>query len=272
MITKETEMIPNTDLFNALKELQSLRKATIKMQIKMNNSCKALVARFIGYQPDMEEEDREKKWRLAGKIIKLVEKNKPIEDGFSQVIPFIKQNQNARSGYDAYREGIEAQMVELTLTLPYAEWFISLRGFTAMTLARILGESGDLLNYANPGKLWKRFALHVHKGHAPSSYKCSKWVGGHKPDSEEWIEISNVSQRRAEIYSIVQISAIQCGNPEYKAIYDDRKLYENERNPEIKPIHAHKRAHRYVAKRILKDLWKKAHGQREESEWIHTSE
>lgn len=256
-----TAIVPTTDLFNVLKELQSLRKAAIRMQIKMNNGCQALVARFIGYQPNMTKKERDEVWDKAGKIVHRVERNKPIDENFDCVISFIKQNQNARSGYDAYRDDIQEQMVELVSSLPYTEWFASMRGFSELALARILGESGDLKNYSNPGKLWKRFALHVYNGYAPSSYGVSDWVDGYVPSKKEWIEISNVAQRRAEIYSIIQVGVVQCRNPEYRTVFDERKTYEKERNPEIRDGHAHKRAHRYVAKRLLRDLWKKVHNQ-----------
>jgi len=252
-----------SDVFQTLKELQSLRKSSIKMQIKMNNGCQALVARFFGYQTTMDEKSRKKVWAAAGKVIKAVEKNKPapFPEDFranpDDVIAFIKQTQQARIGYDVYRAGIESRMETLAKTLPYYSWFASKKGFTAMGLARIVGESGDLLGYSNPGKLWKRFALHVHKGQAPSAYTNPKWRN-HTPDDQEWVEISNVRHRRAEIFSIVDVGAIQCGNPEYRALYDERKAYEKEKNPEITDDHAHKRAHRYVAKRLLRELWVEA--------------
>jgi hypothetical protein len=42
---------------------------------------------------------------------------------------------------------------------------------------------------------------------------------------------------------------------EYGRVYLDRKKYEIDRNPEIKPIIAHRRAQRYMEKKLLKDLW-----------------
>ena len=43
----------------------------------------------------------------------------------------------------------------------------------------------------------------------------------------------------------------------YREVYDARKAYELERNPEIKPIVAHRRAQRYMEKRLLKHLWQR---------------
>ena len=48
------------------------------------------------------------------------------------------------------------------------------------------------------------------------------------------------------------------GGP-YRLLYTDRKAYELARG--LKKSHAHMRAVRYVAKRILRDVWRIWHGQ-----------
>ena len=42
---------------------------------------------------------------------------------------------------------------------------------------------------------------------------------------------------------------------EYRTIYLERKAYELAREPEMKPIKAHRRAQRVMEKRLLKKLW-----------------
>ena len=70
------------------------------------------------------------------------------------------------------------------------------------------------------------------------------------------------SPRRRSVMWNIGDPMIKCSIREGKAIspygqiYLDRKAYEVARNPEIKPIHAHRRAQRYMEKRLLKDLWK----------------
>jgi hypothetical protein len=42
----------------------------------------------------------------------------------------------------------------------------------------------------------------------------------------------------------------------YRTFYLRRKEYELQRDPEMKPIKAHRRAQRYMEKRLLRDLWR----------------
>ena len=147
---------------------------------------------------------------------------------------------DARRGIERHRKAVEKRLSKLAEALPVAPWVKGTRGVGLASLAAIVGEAGDLSNYANPAKLWKRMGLAV------------------MPDGRQR-RISGVaaldhgySPARRSVMWNVGACIVKAGGP-LKAVYDARKLYEAER---VKTkMHAHNRAQRYVEKRFLRELW-----------------
>jgi hypothetical protein len=110
-----------------------------------------------------------------------------------------------------------------------------------LSLAAIVGEAGDLSNYANPAKLWKRLGLAV----MPDGTRQRRVTG------VEGLEHGYSPARRSVVWNI-GACIVKAGGP-LKAVYDARKVYETPR-VETKG-HAHNRAQRYVEKRFVRDLW-----------------
>ncbi len=142
----------------------------------------------------------------------------------------------------AQRE-IEKPLEKLVKTLPVWPWVQAQRGFGALSFAVVVGEAGDIGSYANPGKLWKRMGLAVFDG--KSQRKSA--------NKEEALRQGYSPQRRSFMY-VVGDCLIKAGG-DYKAVYDARKAYEVARDPEIAKLHAHRRAQRYMEKRLLRNLW-----------------
>lgn len=153
----------------------------------------------------------------------------------------------------------------LARQLPVVQWAESIRGFALPSLAAIVGEAGDLSWYRNPAKLWKRFSLHV------IGVKASKRVKGDA--TQEF-----VPRRRAEMH-VIGDNLVRAGGP-YADLYRARKVYEIEKlaaqgigvKPEsqisekdrdkfMSAGQVHKRALRYIEKRLLVNLWRVWHGQ-----------
>jgi hypothetical protein len=122
------------------------------------------------------------------------------------------------------------------------------RGFGAGSLAVIVAEAGDLGNYVSVAKLWKRLGLAV-----MGDVRQGGLSKGASKDA--WIEHGYSPKRRSRMWNIGD--ALIKGNRDgrYRTFYLARKEYEVARNPEISKIHAHRRAQRYMEKRLLKDLW-----------------
>lgn len=231
----------------ALRELQAQRVATIRAEIRLANQVRALVRRTLGWQADLPEKERTRINGLAGKIVAAVRAGKPVDPEHSgcveAVSAFILGMDRAMVEVESYRSKLEKTMTAHAKALPvWSAWCEELRGFGAMSLAVIVGEAGDLCDYANPGKLWKRMGL------APkASYRmvCK--------DGTEGFTIPK--RRRSCMWNVGDVF-VKVGADEYRQLYDARKAYEHERDPEMSKMHAHRRAQRYMEKRLLRDLWR----------------
>ena len=159
---------------------------------------------------------------------------------------------DAKSGADIWvkREKAALKLMEkLAKELPVWQSFgADIRGFGAASLAVIVGEAGDLSNYATHSKLWKRMGLAVMDGIRQGG--LAKGAG-----AEAWIEHGYNPVRRSQMWNIGD--TIIKGNRDgyYRTVYLDRKAFELARDPEMQPMKAHRRAQRYLEKRLLKRLW-----------------
>jgi hypothetical protein len=253
---------------DAIRELQSRRTATLKAILRQDNATGALVRRRLGWSPDLDVKQAEKLKKRAAAIVAAVEKGTQPDapdDVIRDVAPFILAAVAAREPFANLLRHTEREMEKLARTLPVWPWAEAVRGFGPKGLASIIGETGDLSDYANPGKVWKRMGLalvgNVRQG-SP----------GPKATADDWIAHGYVGRRRAIVWNTgealikAQVRAVKDDDGErtgsstaigpYGALYLDRKVYELARDPTIKPLHAHNRAKRYVEKRLLRDLWK----------------
>lgn len=141
------------------------------------------------------------------------------------------------------------EMSALAKQLPAWQTFgVDVRGFGVASLAVIVGEAGDLANYSSVAKLWKRMGLAVING-------VRQGAPGKGASADEWIAHGYSPVRRSRMWNIGD--ALIKGNRDgaYRTAYLARKEYEIARDPEMRPIVAHRRAQRYMEKRLLKHLW-----------------
>ena len=254
----------------SIQEMQVNRVAIIKAQIRINNATRAFVRHLLGWRFDMKEEERKKIANDAAKIVDAVEEGESVDPEHYKVASastgFILASKQSRSAYDQLRADTEKSMINAVKELPVFEWAEQVRGFGSLDLAIIVGESGNLSNYSNPGKLWKRLGLAVFDG--KSQRKCT--------NAEEAIRQGYNPRRRSAIWTLGD-SLLKCSksNP-YRDLFDQRIKYEVEKagpdHPTIQcrgmkvnkkngkeyesySIHARRRAQRYVEKRLIKDLW-----------------
>jgi hypothetical protein len=144
------------------------------------------------------------------------------------------------------RRAVERAAVELVRATPVYEWWTSQRGLGALGLAQILGITGDLNAFPTPAKLWKYLSLHVVDGHAARRARGAASRGqGFSPF------------RRAVMHQIGD-ALVKLNAQPWRGLYDARKAYELERLPPDpgRQGWAHKRALRYMEKRLLRELWR----------------
>lgn len=135
-------------------------------------------------------------------------------------------------------------MRRLATQLPAQTFLAAVPGFGPIGFAQIISEAGDLARYANPGKLWKRMGLAVING--KSQRKCANAEGA--------LEQGYAPRRRSLMY-VIGDSLIKKASP-FRELYLARKAYEHARAPAMSKMHAHRRAQRYMEKRLLRDLWR----------------
>ena len=242
-------------LVPTLRELQARRVATIRAQLRLDNQAGAFVRRALGWQVDLPEKDRARINREAAKLVKTIQKMEAVPDEYKTIVggvaTFVVACKKARKVFDDYRADQEKHMTALAKSLPVWPWCEAIKGFGAISLAVIVGEAGDLGEYTNPGKLWKRFGL------APKSAYAMVTKDGK--------EAYTVPKRRRSVMWNVGDSLIK-GNrerngdgeyhpQEYKLLYDGHKATQAEREDVKTPMHAHRRAQRYMEKRLLRNLW-----------------
>lgn len=172
----------------------------------------------------------------------------------------------ARKPFDIVEADNTKQMEHLAKQLPVAEWAESIKGLGMRSLAAIVGEAGDLSAYPKKGHLWKRMGLAVIGGVRQGG--LSK--GAPKQD---WIDHGYSRKRRSQMFVIGDVM-VKVGE-EYRQVYLDRKDYERARaeaagltvvpaakipkgrmDEFVSDGHIHRRAQRYMEKRLLRDLWK----------------
>ena len=169
--------------------------------------------------------------------------------------PFLE----ARAILEGVRKAAEKQLNKLSKELAVAAFVEATPGMGYGSLGAIVGECGDLSNYANPAKLWKRMGLAV-----MSDGKRQRRVAG-----AEALDHGYSPSRRSVMWNVGQSvfkaqsaridketgEVLKEAGP-YRVLYDERKAYELERDPDIKPILAHNRSTRYLEKRLLRELWR----------------
>jgi hypothetical protein len=143
-----------------------------------------------------------------------------------------------------HRKNHEKRMEKLAKMLPVWPWWECTRGVGALALAQIIGEAGDLSGYPNPAKLWKRMCLAVVEG---AAQKKVKGAGALK---------QGYSPRRRSVMYVIGDCLIRAGENPYKLVYDERKELEATKLPDGPKMKIHRRAHRYMEKRLLRDLWR----------------
>lgn len=162
----------------------------------------------------------------------------------------------ARAILEGNRKEIEKRMEKAAKTLPVWSWVESISGFGAGSLAAVIGETGDLSNYATHSKVWKRLGLAVIDGGRQRRVSgADALVHGYSPSRRSIVWNIGQCVFKAQSQRVdKETGEIKKEAGFYRKIYDARKELELTR-VETKG-HAHNRATRYMEKRLMRDLWK----------------
>lgn len=244
-----------TEICNRIQIEQRNRAALLKSRIMLENRLTANVAGFMGYKPSDDEKQREKQWTEASELIEQIA-SREIESHRLQGLIF-----GARQGIDVFDievKAFEKEMVKLASELPVAEWakLPEQRGFGLLSLAVLIGETGDLSNYANPAKVWRRMGCAPFTSRG-KTFMGATWKGGKQGalTADEWSEFGYSPRRRSIAYVIGENLMKQNQSGPYRKRYDEVKAKAADAHEDWKPLRCHRHAMLLAVKLLLKNLW-----------------
>lgn len=283
-VKKSTPKLSVEEICNELRVLQRHRAITIKSRNMQANRLQAIIAGTIGYTTTMTASERKRIFKEATAVIKSVHSGE-VDHPMKLIID------NTMIGIDAFnlgKHGYEKEMVAYAKQLPVADWVLrpEQRGFGLLFLAIVIGETGNLSNYANPGKLWKRFgcAPFTKNGEtlmgATWKSRANNKKGLTKLTSTDWEE-QGYSPRRRSIAYLIGEGVVKANHSIYRARWLEVKTKVHVTHPEWewKPCtkckgedpemgecltcgglgetcgHAHKHGMLLATKLLLKNLW-----------------
>lgn len=224
----------------------------MKQQQRMDRALEAhIVFDVLGMPYGADKKVRDRFWADAKKLTSGANKATlkcPI-DVAPLVSELVEANSTARKPYDEMRKKHEKAMKLLARKLPVWPMFKAVMPTGELSLARIVGEAGDISQYATVSKLWKRMGLAVMSGSRQGN-------PGKGASADDWIAHGYVPRRRSIMWVIGD--SMMKNNKTYRPHYIAHKAYELARTDENKPMsamHAHRRAQRKMEKDFLADLW-----------------
>lgn len=239
------------------------RRFAMKIQQKLDRALESFVRRnATDWHPDLPEAERTK---INNKVKEMI---KDTRAGKSDLmVEVIATSDRARAPADELRNTNEKRMEKLAETLPVYAWAEGIRGIGALGLATIVAECGDLSNYPNVAKVWKRLGYAPYDGLAGSTWKRQTW----RPralTAEEWIANPFSGERYALTAQIAlwlrnaqwigkAKSEDGVGKPNgiYGEAYAARRARTAVTHPDWSDGHADKDALRVMFKKFLLDLW-----------------
>lgn len=102
-------------------------------------------------------------------------------------------------------EAVEQEVTHILMKIPYAEKILAIKGISTITLAGILGESGDLSGFAHGNALLRHAGLHL------SEASSGKWKGQ--------IVLSKRGRSRLRRFLFLATMSLIMNNPEFQAIH-----------------------------------------------------
>jgi hypothetical protein len=262
-------------------DLQHLERERVIYEVsKRKNYSRILNITAGGFGYESSIEDKKKREKLFEQARVLI---KAVVDGEEKSHPLCKMIQNHMQVvemYDFPLRGIKSQMKKMAESLHVTDWVnhVDQCGFGLDSLAIVIGEAGDLFNYSNPAKLWKRFGLmpYCKEGIARAS---SSWKNfpkkGPKLETEDWIRLGYSPRRRSVAYLVgenlcklngkdsektLERKAKKGTKPKlivgpYRARFEETKAKIAASHPEYTKDQCNKHGMLLATKLLIKNLW-----------------
>lgn len=197
---------------------------------------------------------------MGGEPLELTETELKALDQHMEFMNIVKQNKML---WEMFIEPTKKEMERLASLLPAFSFVAETKGLGVLTFAKIIAETGNLDGYPSPFKMWKRLGLAVIEGqrqrHVANDKKLNTRMGYNKNRrSMAFLSGESMIKLNWDAHTTMDDDGQKVRERvplKYRAIYDKRKVHEEEMSPELTPKHRHRRAQRYMEKRLLKDIW-----------------
>lgn len=256
--------LPLGPLIDFIRERHRQRDDLLRAEGDLTRRIKAICRRSVGYGTFLPAAEAKPRMAEAKALYEAIEKGEATTIAIV-AMPLI----SARETISENLRHIERDLVKAVKQLPVYETFVvPINGFGAIGLAQIVGEAGDLGEYANPAKLWKRMGVGLVGDERQRKHTDKEKAAAH-----------GYSPKRRSVMFVIGDSLLKKQNA-YKDLYDARKVYEIQKAeaagltvvpaakiPKGKEAlyrsqgHVHNRSKRYAEKRLLRDLWRAWRGQ-----------
>jgi hypothetical protein len=219
-----------------LQAVQRQRAWFMKTKIMNSNRIESNVAGTIGYYSGMEGDERKRVFNDARKLIKEVAAGKMASDNASMILTM----QECVDSVYKMEELLKKKLGEIAKKLPVAAWAMhkDQSGFGLQSLGTVIGETGDLANYANPAKMWRRMGLAPYEKDgemlmgATWKSRSNNKKGLTKLGPEDWEDFGYCPRRRSISWNIGECLIKQNGDGPYRQRWLDAKVRAYEMHPE----------------------------------------
>nr|WP_314074606.1 hypothetical protein [uncultured Roseococcus sp.] len=248
-------------IIDALISYQRQRQFCIISQSRIDRSCESLLARVLGFTAEMEATQRKAVYAKAAAFRRAIEKGEPgASPELAPYSPLIQQSAASRAAWDILRRNTEKEMQAIARRLPAWTWASGVLGLSAVGLASIIGETGDLANYATKERVWKRLGLAVIDGISQQRRSGAEQAALHGFNPKRRAVVWNIGDvmLRAQWRGARDDAPAHPIGP-YGAVYGRRKAHTVNREGWT-PKHRDNDARRVMTKALIEDLWRVWHG------------
>lgn len=230
--------LPLSEVVASLRSHMRVWNVLVKSRIMQANRLQSVVAGTIGYTAQLSDVERTRIFAEATRIIQAVEKGEDPPTPYLK--PIILATQLGVNAFNEQITLVDAEMVKLAKRLPtrVTEWLEhpEQAGFGWKSLAKVVGECGDLADYATVAKMWKRMgcAPHTYQGRTQMAKTWRLGIGGIKLPAEEWDNYGYNPRRRAVTFVIGESLLKLNGDGPYRKRYIEARANVYLRHPEWK--------------------------------------
>jgi hypothetical protein len=238
--------LPLPDLILEAREINKWREDYVKTSVSINLRIQAVGFRLAAKRTPYKKGENFKSWCKARRVEGLVIlKNDPV------AIMMVAGQRAAFAVIEEQSNDLKKQLERIAEQLPHYDYAKSIRGLGAQSYAQIIAEAGDLALYSGPYKLNARMGLAVRDGRALKNIKG---------------EQTGYCPRRRALMAVITANLVRAKSP-LRVLYDERKAKIRAAHPEYSKGRCSNDAHRILAKRLLRSLWRVWNGQ-EPNEFI----